>query len=72
MRSFFLLLLLANLLLFAWQFTAIRDLVETPMATRAKQLSPERLRIIRDTSVRVPAPAESAPRADQPISGTKS
>ena len=57
MRSLFLILLLANLLLFAAQFPAVRSLVmNEPSTPRASQLNAERLRIIRDTSGR-PAPA---------------
>ena len=61
MRSLFLILLLANLLLFAVQFTAIRDFVTGTQATaRASQLNAEKLRIVRDTSVRPGAPAPAA------------
>ena len=53
MRSLFLLLLLANLLLFAVQFAAVRDFVTgTRAAPRAPQINAEKLRIIRDTSNR--------------------
>jgi hypothetical protein len=52
MRSLFLVLLLANLLVFAAQFNAIRDLVRTTKAVPNVQLNAERLRIIRDTSNR--------------------
>ncbi len=52
MRSLFLVLLLANLLVFAAQFNAIRDLVGGARAPAPVQLNAERLRIIRDTSNR--------------------
>ena len=57
MRSIFLALLLANLLFVAVQFDAVRELLtgirDTP---RAAQMNAEKLRIIRDTSIR-PTPA---------------
>jgi hypothetical protein len=63
MRSLFLILLLANLLLFAVQFTAVRNFVTgTQAAAPASQTNAERLRIIRDTSNRAVSPA--APAAD--------
>ena len=52
MRSLFLVLLLVNLLVFAAQFNAIRELVMTTKAATPVQLNAERLRIIRDTSPR--------------------
>jgi hypothetical protein len=58
MRSLFLVLLLANLLLFAAQFDVVRHLVwEDHQAARQPPLNAERLRIIRDTSTRPRAPA---------------
>ena len=60
MRSLFLILLLANLLFFAMQFTAVRNVVtSTQVAPRASQLNAERLRIIRDTSNRLALPPPS-------------
>lgn len=57
MRSIFLALLLANLLLVAVQFGPVRDLLTGTQATpRAAQVNAEKLRIIRDTSNR-PTPA---------------
>jgi hypothetical protein len=56
MRSLLLILLLANLILFAAQFDVIRDLVVDRPAPRPDQLNAERLRIIRDTSS-LPRPA---------------
>lgn len=58
MRSLFLVLLLANLLLFAAQFDVVRNLVwqDRPVARQAP-LNAERLRIIRDTSTRPRPPA---------------
>lgn len=50
MRSLLLILLLANLLLFAAQFDVVRDLFRDRAAPRADQVNAERLRIIRDTS----------------------
>ena len=50
MRSLFLILLLANLLVFATRFDAIRSLVQDTAARRPPQLNAERLRIVRDTS----------------------
>ncbi len=52
MRSLFLVLLLANLLVFAAQFNAMRDLVRGARTPPPVQLNAERLRIIRDTSNR--------------------
>ena len=61
MRSLFLTLLLVNLLTFAAQFDVVRGLLPGGTPTvRAPQINAERLRIIRDTSVR-PAPAPTAP-----------
>lgn len=61
MRSFFLLLLLANLLVFALQFTAVREFVtNTRNVPRTSQLNAEKLRIIRDTSNRLTAPPAPA------------
>jgi hypothetical protein len=51
MRSLFLILLLANLLVFAAQFEDVRALLATSKPPpHATQLNAERLRIIRDTS----------------------
>ena len=52
MRSLFLILLLANLLVFAAQFKTIRELVTSARPAAPVQLNAERLRIIRDTSGR--------------------
>ncbi len=61
MRSLFLILLLANLLVFAAQFDVIRGLVPGAVeAPRTAPLNAERLRIVRDTSAR-PAPAPAVP-----------
>jgi hypothetical protein len=63
MRSLFLVLVLANALLFAAQFATVRDLIWTsPLPARAPQLNAERLRVIRDTSV-TPRPATPPPSA---------
>lgn len=53
MRSIFLLLLLANLVFFALQFDVVRGALggATP-PDRPPQVNAERLRIIRDTSMR--------------------
>lgn len=64
MRSLFLILLLANLLVFAAQFTAVRAFVTgTQVTPRAAQLNAEKLRIVRDTSNRTtaPPPTQAAP-----------
>lgn len=50
MRSLFLVLLLANLVLFAAQFDVVVDLIRDRPVPRADQINAERLRIIRDTS----------------------
>lgn len=51
MRSLFLALLLANLLIFAAQFDVVRELVWKPKALpHPSSLNAERLRVIRDTS----------------------
>lgn|GEM_PF-2205331 len=76
MRSLLLILLLANLILFAGQFDVIRDLVhrDRPPA-HPDQINAERLRIIRDTSGR-PYSAATRPAAEgrsvdaPPTSGT--
>ena len=47
MRSFFLVLLLANLLFAAAQFGLVGALFPTD-ATRVEQISPEKLRLVRD------------------------
>ena len=53
MRSLFLILLLANLLFFAVQLNVFGDLVhESHDASRPEPINAERLRVIRDTSVR--------------------
>lgn len=57
MRTVFLLLLFANLVFFAGQFDVVRDVVrdalhEPAAPVRAAQVNAERLRLIRDTSVR--------------------
>ena len=50
MRPLLLILLLANLLLFAAQFEVVRDAISDRPAPRPEQINAERLRIIRDTS----------------------
>ncbi len=51
MRSVFLVLLLANLVVFAAQFQSVQDFVFGAKAASAPtQVNAERLRIIRDTS----------------------
>lgn len=60
MRSLFLILLLANLLFFAAQFTAVRALVAgSGVAPRASQMNAEKLRIVRDTSSQPMPPAHT-------------
>ena len=61
MRTLLLVLLIANLIVFAGQFAVVRRAVLGDATTRPVQLNAERLRIIRDTSVRpaVPAPPAS-------------
>lgn len=54
MRSVFMVLLLANLLLFAFQFDVVRALVRDRAETAVPALNAERLRIIRETSLRAP------------------
>lgn len=55
MRPLFLVLLLANLVFFAAQFDVVRHAVLNEGAQgRPPQIGAERLRIIRDTSVRTP------------------
>lgn len=62
MRTLFLLLVLANLIVFAGQFGVVRRAVlGGEGAARPAQLNAERLRIIRDTSVRPVGPAAPAP-----------
>ena len=62
MRSLFLLLLLANLIVFAVQFGLVRQVLVSSDAPRLPQLNAEKLRIIRDTTPRpVPAPSPVAP-----------
>lgn len=62
MRTLFLLLLLANLIVFAGQFAVVRRaLVGDDGTARPSQLNAERLRIIRETSVRPATPAAPAP-----------
>ena len=75
MRPLLLILLLANLILFAGQFDVIRDFIRSDRpATRPEQINAERLRIIRDTSGRPYAVVKSAPERGpvdvQPASGT--
>ena len=58
MRTLFLILLLANLIVFAAQFDVVRSLVyASDRIAQPPQLNPERLRIIRDTSPRSRGPA---------------
>ena len=52
MRTLLLLLLLANLIVFAGQFTVVRRALLGDSGARPPQVNAERLRIIRDTSVR--------------------
>jgi hypothetical protein len=69
MRSLFLVLLLANLLLFAWQFDVVRALVSTSEHTAIPtQVNAERLRIVRDTSAMPRPPA--TPGAGSPTPGS--
>ncbi len=69
MRSLLLILLLANLLLFAWQFDVVRAMVVDARPPHPDQVSAEKLRIIRDTSTRPRrAPASPEPRATAPLS----
>lgn len=64
MRSTFLVLLFANLILFAVQFGAFRNVMQdSDDAPRPVQLNAERLRLIRDTSAGRPAPAAPVPPA---------
>jgi hypothetical protein len=68
-RALFLVLLLANLLVFAAQFDVVRNLVffwDAPAAPRPAQLNAERLRIIRDTSTLPRAPANSSSTGASP------
>ncbi len=61
MRSLFLILLLANLLFFAIQQNVFGDLVhESHDASRPEPINAERLRMVRDTSVRS-SPARNVP-----------
>ncbi len=65
MRSLFLALLLANLLLFAIQLNLFGDLVHEPHGTLLPEaLNAERLRIVRDTS------ANGLPTRSSPASAT--
>lgn len=60
MRSLFLLLLLANLVVFAAQFPVVRRAVAGGDGdARPAQLNAERLRIIRESSPRQAAPASA-------------
>ncbi len=62
MRSLFLALLLANLIVLAAQFDVVRDLVtDGSPAPRPAQLNAERLRVIREPSTPRRARAEPAP-----------
>lgn len=54
MRSLLLILLLANLVLFAAQFDVVRDMARDRPTPRPDQVNAERLRLIRDTSRVVP------------------
>jgi hypothetical protein len=65
MRTIFLVLLLANLLLCAWQFDVVRNLVWKPEhAPVPVQMNAERLRIVRDTSALPRAPAGAPAPSD--------
>ena len=57
MRPLFLILLFANLVLFAAQFDVVRDAVSDRPSPRPEQINAERLRIIRDTSTLPRAPS---------------
>lgn len=54
MRSLFLVLLLANLLLFAIQFDAVHDLLLGARAPVPQQIAADKLRIVRSPEVRRP------------------
>lgn len=69
MRTFFLLLLLANLGFFAWaNFIAESDTQSDPRP-QARQIAPEKLRIVPPTAA--PAQARSAPPVTVPIPVTR-
>ena len=54
MRSLFLVLLLANLLLFAIQFDAVHDLLFGARTSAPQQIAAEKLRIVRTPDTRRP------------------
>ncbi len=61
MRTFFLVLLMANLLFFGVQLDLFGNLVhEAHDLKRPAQVGADRLRVVRDTSTRVPAPSPVA------------
>ncbi len=61
MRTVLIVLVIANLIVFAAQFAVVRRAVlGDDSASRPVQLNAERLRIIRDTSVRPVAPPAPA------------
>ena len=66
MRTLFLVLLLANVLLFAAQFEVVRNLVLEARPAQPAPLNAERLRIIRDTSAGPRTPANPQPAAAAP------
>ena len=62
MRSLFLVLLLANVLLFVGEFDVVRDVVWRPdRPPIPEQINASQLRIIRDTSALPRGPAMPAP-----------
>ena len=63
MRTLFLILLLANLLFFAVQLNLFGDLVHEPHDTAVAPISAERLRIVRDTSIRNAPATRAAPNS---------
>ncbi len=67
MRSLLLILLLANLLLVAWQFDVVRAVVVDVGPPHPAQVNAERLRIIRDTSVRSRQPSSTESRPTAPL-----
>ena len=69
MRSLLLVLLLANLLLFAIQLNLFGDLVhESHGASPLEPLNAERLRIVRDTSAGSSSPTRTSPASATPAS----
>ena len=66
MRSLFLVLLLANLLFFAVQLNLFGDLVHERHDTSLTPINAERLRIVRDTSIRSAPATRAAPASPPP------